>query len=139
MYTDYEIRKRVEQERQRIIELLKEKGITQNSEGEGIEDLPLLPLTLMENKLVMTLMENDLLEDIKVRVGCSVKDYFAGKGDTVLASWSIEWSGFTVGSPYKIKGISPSKNLIIENDNGNTSQYDPVHFSPVMAIPDNFR
>ncbi|WP_176543395.1 hypothetical protein [Bacillus cereus] len=52
MYFDYEIRLRVERERQRIIEFLKEKGITQNSDGERINDLTLLSLTLMENKLL---------------------------------------------------------------------------------------
>ncbi|USK62247.1 hypothetical protein [Peribacillus asahii] len=69
---------------------------------------------------------------MKVRVGCSVKDHFAGKGDMVLASWSIEWAGFTVGKTYQIKGISPTKNLIIENGNGETKEYDPVHFSPCI-------
>lgn len=49
---DYEIHLRVERERQRIIEFLKGKGITRNSDGERLEDLPLLPLTLMENKLI---------------------------------------------------------------------------------------
>ncbi|MDA2541161.1 hypothetical protein PDR35_15515 [Bacillus cereus] len=51
MYFDYEIRLKVERERQRIITFLKEKGITQNSEGQRVNDLTLLSLSLMENKL----------------------------------------------------------------------------------------
>ncbi|WP_176521188.1 hypothetical protein [Bacillus toyonensis] len=54
MYFDYEIRLRVEKERQRIIEFLKGKGITKNSEGERVNDLTLLSLSLMENKLLAT-------------------------------------------------------------------------------------
>ncbi|MEI5915105.1 MULTISPECIES: hypothetical protein [Bacillus] len=54
MYFDYEIRLRVERERQRIIEFLKGKGITKNSEGERVNDLTLLSLSLMENKLLAT-------------------------------------------------------------------------------------
>lgn len=50
--TSYEIRLRVEEERQRILKFLKEKDITHNSDGIRVEDLPLLPLTLMENKLL---------------------------------------------------------------------------------------
>ncbi|AKR38745.1 hypothetical protein P4K49_29340 [Bacillus cereus] len=51
MYFDYEIRLKVERERQRIITFLKEKGITQNSEGQRVDDLTLLSLSLTENKL----------------------------------------------------------------------------------------
>ncbi|MNH75577.1 hypothetical protein D3C73_278210 [compost metagenome] len=69
---------------------------------------------------------------MKVRIGCTFKDYLRGQGDIVLASWSIEWAGFTVGRAYKITGISPTKNLIIENDNGETKEYAPVHFSPYI-------
>ncbi|HDR6828676.1 TPA: hypothetical protein QCV86_005643 [Bacillus thuringiensis] len=53
MYFDYEIRLKVERERQRIITFLKEKGITQNSEGQRVDDLTLLSLSLMENKLLI--------------------------------------------------------------------------------------
>lgn len=67
---------------------------------------------------------------MKVRVGCSVKDYFVGKGDTVIASWSVRKLGCTEGKRYDIKGISPNKNLIIENDNGVTKEYASVHFLP---------
>lgn len=52
MYFDYEIRLRVERERQRIIEFLKGKGITQNSDGDRVDSLPLLPLWIMENTLL---------------------------------------------------------------------------------------
>ncbi|EJQ01744.1 hypothetical protein [Bacillus cereus] len=52
MYFDYEIRVKVERERQRIIEFLKEKGITQNSEGQRVNDLTLLSLSLIENKIL---------------------------------------------------------------------------------------
>lgn len=52
MYLDYETRLKIERERQRIIEFLNEKGITQNSDGKRVNDLPLLLLTLMENKLL---------------------------------------------------------------------------------------
>ncbi|MBE7896232.1 hypothetical protein G7L40_19980 [Paenibacillus polymyxa] len=69
---------------------------------------------------------------MKVRIGCTVKDYLRGKGDIVLASWSIEWAGFTVGKAYQIKDISQTKNLIIENDNGETKEYASVHFSPYI-------
>lgn len=65
---------------------------------------------------------------MKVRVGCSVKDYFVGKCDMVTASWSVRELGCTEGKVYKIKGISPNKNLIIENENGVTKEYAPVHF-----------
>lgn len=67
---------------------------------------------------------------MKVKIGCSVKQYLAGKGDRVLSSWSVKQFGFTLGNAYEIKGISPTKNLIIDNDNGETREYDPVHFSP---------
>ncbi|MFE8703958.1 hypothetical protein ACFYKX_25630 [Cytobacillus sp. FJAT-54145] len=67
---------------------------------------------------------------MKVRVGCSVKDCFVGKGDMVTASWSIgfEGSACTVGKAYEVKSISSSKNLLIENDNGVTKEYSPLHF-----------
>ena len=52
MYFDYEIRLEVERERQRIIKLLKEKGISQNSEGKRVTNLTLLSLSLIENKLL---------------------------------------------------------------------------------------
>lgn len=52
MYLDYETRMRIERERQRIIKFLNEKGITQNSDGKRVNDLPLWPLTLMENKVL---------------------------------------------------------------------------------------
>lgn len=52
MYFEYEIRLRVERERQRIIEYLKGKGITHYSDDKRVEDIPLLPLWLMENKLL---------------------------------------------------------------------------------------
>lgn len=52
MSFDYEISLRVEKERQRIIEFLKGKGFTQNSDGDRVEDLPLLPLSIMENNLL---------------------------------------------------------------------------------------
>ncbi|AST05330.1 hypothetical protein BT10792_33425 (plasmid) [Bacillus thuringiensis] len=52
MYFDYEIRLKVERERQRIIKLLKEKGISQNSEGKRVTNLTLLSLSLIENKLL---------------------------------------------------------------------------------------
>lgn len=58
MYYDREIHIRVERERQRIIEMLKEKGIMRNKDNENIDDLTLLSLTLMEN---------ELLEDIKTK------------------------------------------------------------------------
>lgn len=45
------VRLRIEEERHRIINILKERGITQNSDGKKLDDLPLLPLTLMENDL----------------------------------------------------------------------------------------
>ncbi len=72
---------------------------------------------------------------MKVRIGCSVKDYLVDKGDTVLASWSLGFEGSTctVGKTYEIKEISPNKNLVIENDNGVTKEYDPVHFSPCLS------
>jgi hypothetical protein len=54
MYFDYEIRLRVERERQRIIEFFKRKGYYKNSEGERVNDLTLLSLSLMENKLLAT-------------------------------------------------------------------------------------
>lgn len=66
---------------------------------------------------------------MKIRVGCSVNDYFVGEEDSVVASWSVEQFGFTVGTKYKVEGISSTKNLIIKNDNGETREYDPVHFS----------
>lgn len=47
-----EIRLSVERERQRIIDFLKEKGVTQNSVGDRVEDLTLLSLSLMENNLL---------------------------------------------------------------------------------------
>lgn len=52
MYYDREIHIRVERERKRIIEFLKEKGITRNKDDERIDDLTLLSLTLMENELL---------------------------------------------------------------------------------------
>ncbi|WP_140160735.1 hypothetical protein [Bacillus thuringiensis] len=52
VYLDYETRMRIERERQRIIKFLNEKGITQNLDGKRVNDLPLWPLTLMENKLL---------------------------------------------------------------------------------------
>ncbi|CAI9395531.1 MULTISPECIES: hypothetical protein [Bacillaceae] len=52
MYYDREIHIRVERERKRIIEFLKEKGITRNKDDEKIDDLTLLSLTLMENELL---------------------------------------------------------------------------------------
>ncbi|WP_190325320.1 hypothetical protein [Bacillus cereus] len=52
MYLDYETRMRIERERQRIIEFLHAKGITQNPDGKRVNDLPLWPLTLMENQLL---------------------------------------------------------------------------------------
>lgn len=71
---------------------------------------------------------------MKVRIGCSIKDYLRGKGDFVIASWSLgfEGSSCTVGKEYEIKGIGLTKNLIIENDNGETKEYDPVHFKPCI-------
>ncbi|MCM3109996.1 hypothetical protein [Lederbergia lenta] len=67
---------------------------------------------------------------MKIKIGCSVKDYLVGKGDTVIASWSLgfEGSACTVGKAYVIKDISPNKNLIIENDNGIMKEYSPLHF-----------
>ncbi|NRG34384.1 hypothetical protein HRF63_21215, partial [Bacillus circulans] len=50
MYNDCEIHIRVERERKRIIEFLKEKGITRNKDDEKIDNLTLLSLTLMENE-----------------------------------------------------------------------------------------
>ncbi|MEC2646790.1 hypothetical protein [Bacillus thuringiensis] len=52
MYFDYEIRLKVERERQRIIEFLNEKGLTQNSDGKRVTNLTLLSLSLIENKLL---------------------------------------------------------------------------------------
>jgi hypothetical protein len=52
MYYDREIHIRVERERKRIIEFLKEKGITRNRDDEKIDDLTLLSLTLMEHELL---------------------------------------------------------------------------------------
>lgn len=80
---------------------------------------------------------------MKIRIGCSVNDYLAGKDNTVIASWSLgfEGSGCTVGKAYEIKGISPTRfiagfgptiNLMIENDNGEIKEYAPVHFSPCI-------
>jgi hypothetical protein len=45
MYFDYEIRLRVERERQRIIEFLKGKGITKTQKAERVNDLTLLSLS----------------------------------------------------------------------------------------------
>ncbi|MFJ8528383.1 hypothetical protein [Bacillus sp. NPDC094106] len=67
---------------------------------------------------------------MKVSIGCSVKEYFVGKGDTVIASWAVEQFGFKEGNKYVVKDISPTKNLIIENENGETNEYDTVYFSP---------
>lgn len=67
---------------------------------------------------------------MKVRVGCYVKDYLVGKGDTVIGAWSVRELGCTEGGEYKIKGISPNKELTIENDNGVTKEYSPVLFLP---------
>lgn len=70
---------------------------------------------------------------MKVKIGCYVKEYLAGKGDMVIASWSLGFDGSTctVGKAYEIKGISPTKNLIIENDNGVMKEYSPLHFEPL--------
>ncbi|WP_176551181.1 hypothetical protein [Bacillus sp. AFS040349] len=53
MMTSYEIRLRVEEERQLIIRFLEEKDITHNSNGERVDALPLLPLTIMRNNLLV--------------------------------------------------------------------------------------
>lgn len=69
---------------------------------------------------------------MKIKVGCSVKEYLVSEGENVIASWSLgfEESGCTVGSTYKVKGISSNKNLIIENDNEEEKEYSPLHFHP---------
>jgi len=66
---------------------------------------------------------------MNIRVGCTTKDYFVNKGSIVIASWSLQWSDdITVGNIYEIKGISSTKNLIIENNKGKIEEYSPVHF-----------
>lgn len=67
MYFDYEIRLKVERERQRIITFLKEKGITQNSEGQRVDDLTLLSLSLMENKLLINSKWLNYISKINIR------------------------------------------------------------------------
>lgn len=48
---DFKRQMEVKRDKQRIIELLKSKGITQLESGEKVDDLSLMTLSILENNL----------------------------------------------------------------------------------------